>query len=231
MALILLNPDGTYASRCALCAQPLSTPMFSTTHFIGEESDEFWPYSDTSMHWHCYAAWPKQPRFAARWFDALSAATTTPTAPFWPVLLQTEFMLVRYGVAVDEVSISLRNRHRPPRAAKRLALLARRPLDRMGPSHPRTRGDERSPRFLEDHRATPNRLASRRFTSALLRASEIRKPATSHQTAVDSRASRTPWQPDGLWTDEHSPRFASPRSIVRSRSPLLLLRPHDRHEG
>lgn len=55
MAIVLTHPDGTYATTCALCAEPLTLPFFSTSHFIGEESDQFWRYSDASMHWDCYA--------------------------------------------------------------------------------------------------------------------------------------------------------------------------------
>ena len=109
VALICTNPDGTYASCCALCEQPLTVPIFATSHFIGDESHDLWRFSDAAMHWKCYARWPEQRRFAAMYFDSVARyLELEPTRDFWPTLLKTPDVLVRYGVAVNEVSVLLR---------------------------------------------------------------------------------------------------------------------------
>ena len=69
MALLLRNPDGTYASECSLCDKPLTEPVFATTHFIGDSSDKLFGYSDSGMHYECYAEWKYQRRFANQYFE------------------------------------------------------------------------------------------------------------------------------------------------------------------
>jgi len=54
MALVLRKKDGTFATKCALCGETLSEPIFSTSQF---RADDLQRYADASMHWDCYAAW------------------------------------------------------------------------------------------------------------------------------------------------------------------------------
>ncbi len=109
MALILTNPDGTFATQCALCARPLEKPFFATTHFIGDQRHDLYRFSDAAMHWDCYASWPKQTEFAALYFETMTeAGTREAVASYWPTLYRTNRVVVRFGIVVDEVSVLLR---------------------------------------------------------------------------------------------------------------------------
>jgi hypothetical protein len=109
MAVLKVNKDGTYASKCALCGRPLTEPIFATTYFISDESHDLWRFSDAAMHWDCYARWPQQARFASMYFDAwVRIPETSPWPRYWPVLWKSDSVLVKYGVSVDEISIILR---------------------------------------------------------------------------------------------------------------------------
>ena len=105
MAVVALNPDGTYASDCALCRLLLTDPVFATSHFIHDPSDDLWPYSDAAMHWECYARWPHQSRFAGLYFESRARWAQN---KFWQTLLHCEDTLVLYGLVVKEVSVGLR---------------------------------------------------------------------------------------------------------------------------
>jgi hypothetical protein len=110
MALIRKNADGTFASKCALCGEPLTKPIFATSHFIGDTSHDLYQFSDAAMHWHCYARWPHQARFASMCFDeAVRRSDSERWRQYWTVLLKSVDLLVTYGFAVEEVSIMLRN--------------------------------------------------------------------------------------------------------------------------
>lgn len=109
MALIFKNPDGTYATRCALCNQPLSDPIFASAHFIKDKSHEFFRYSDAAMHWNCYTGWQHRPRFANMFFQSrIVQSQDLEWKKRWPILLQTPTALVRYGIAPKEISIVLK---------------------------------------------------------------------------------------------------------------------------
>jgi len=108
MALILKNPDGTYASKCVLCGEKLSPPIFSTTHFITNKSHPFYRFSDAAMHWSCYVKWPDQSHFASMYFEATPQKIGQTEMRHWKILLNTPAAFVKYGFAVNEVSIILR---------------------------------------------------------------------------------------------------------------------------
>jgi hypothetical protein len=109
MAVIATNPDGTYASECALCGRTLSEPIFATSHFIGDRSHDLYRYSDAAMHWSCYVHWPDQARFASLYFEAaVKRSVTGQWSRYWTVLLRSTDALASYGLAVNEVSVVLR---------------------------------------------------------------------------------------------------------------------------
>lgn len=110
MALIFTNPDGSFSTACPLCGQPLSRPIFATSHFIGDERNDLHRFSDAAMHWECYATWPHQRRFAALHFAALVRGSESDSGQeYWPVLLRDDdSVLVKYGIVVNEISITLR---------------------------------------------------------------------------------------------------------------------------
>jgi len=106
MAIVMKASDGSYATPCALCGQPLTEPFFATSHFIGDGNHPLFPYSDAAMHWPCYAEWPHQEEFAALYFQN---RTTRPVdAEYWPLLHKSSAVLVYHGTYVGEISIVLR---------------------------------------------------------------------------------------------------------------------------
>jgi len=108
MALTLKNPDGTYASQCALCGEILSHPIFATSRFITNKSHEFYRFSDAAMHWNCYIKWPQQSRFASFYFEAALSTSERTGSQYGKTLLKSPDVLVRYVFAVNEVSVMLR---------------------------------------------------------------------------------------------------------------------------
>jgi len=106
VTLLVQKPDGTYASTCALCQEPLARPIFATSHFIRDPLHDLHQFSDVAMHWSCYAAWPEQARFAALYFDSIASAAIE--NELWPVVHRSSKVLVRYGVLVQELSVLLR---------------------------------------------------------------------------------------------------------------------------
>jgi hypothetical protein len=108
MALILKNPDGTYASKCALCGETLSHPIFATTQFITNKAHDFYRFSDAAMHWNCYIKWPDQSRFAAMYFNVEQVRRELTGDRYWKTLLESTDVFVQYGFASNEVSLMLR---------------------------------------------------------------------------------------------------------------------------
>jgi hypothetical protein len=56
-------------TTCPLCGSALNTgdDLFGTTHFIGDEADPLWKYSDAAMHQRCFLAWEHRPAFVAKY--------------------------------------------------------------------------------------------------------------------------------------------------------------------
>jgi hypothetical protein len=71
MALVLLGK-----SRCAICEKILvdGDRMVSTSHFITDQTDPFWRYSDAPFHYLCFLKWKSRHRFICR-FNELAAKT------------------------------------------------------------------------------------------------------------------------------------------------------------
>jgi hypothetical protein len=108
MALTLKNPDGTYASKCALCGELLSPPIFATRRFITNKSHEFYRFSDAAMHWSCYIKWSQQSRFASLYFEAVLNTSELTRSHAWKALLKSPDVFVRYVFAENEISVMLR---------------------------------------------------------------------------------------------------------------------------
>jgi|SRR5262249_14994726 len=64
MALIIFGK-----SRCSLCGTVLAAgeDLVATTHFIADETDPLWRYSDSGMHRRCFLAWEHRPNFVAKY--------------------------------------------------------------------------------------------------------------------------------------------------------------------
>src|SRR5215475_3081562 len=105
MALILKNPDGTYASKCALCGEILSPPIYATSRFITNKSHPFYRFSDAAMHWNCYIKWPQQSRFASFYFEAALSTSERTRSKHSKTLLISPDVFVRYVFEVNEVAV------------------------------------------------------------------------------------------------------------------------------
>lgn len=55
-------------SRCSLCDRLLNPAekIVAFGHFITDQSDPLWRYSDSAMHQTCFLAWPKREEFRSR---------------------------------------------------------------------------------------------------------------------------------------------------------------------
>lgn len=65
------------SSKCPLCGVLLreGDELVSTSHFIAEESDPLWRFSDAAMHRSCFLAWDLRAEFVARYNQAVSHRT------------------------------------------------------------------------------------------------------------------------------------------------------------
>jgi len=108
MALVFKNPDGNYASKCALCGEVLSHPICGTGRFITSKSHEFYRFSDAAMHWNCYVKWPQQRRFASLYFETAVNRRELMRSQNWKTLLKSPDAFVGYVFAENEVSVMLR---------------------------------------------------------------------------------------------------------------------------
>ena len=109
MALLRLNQDGTYASRCALCGLQLTNPIFATSHFMADRTHDLYRYSDAAMHWDCYLNWPDQARFASLHFEAcLQLSERVEWQGVWDILWKSTDAFLQYGRFVEEASLYFR---------------------------------------------------------------------------------------------------------------------------
>jgi hypothetical protein len=53
---------------CAICEKPLDIEgsFVATSHFIEEESDPLWRFSDAAMHYSCFQAWEHRAEFVRK---------------------------------------------------------------------------------------------------------------------------------------------------------------------
>jgi hypothetical protein len=58
---------------CAICGEPLDIhgPRVATTHFIGDETDPLWRFSDTAMHYSCFQEWKHREEFVKKYNDSV----------------------------------------------------------------------------------------------------------------------------------------------------------------
>ncbi len=52
-------------TECPICGQVLQSGqrIVATSHFIGDETDPLWPFSDAAMHYKCFQTWPLRESF------------------------------------------------------------------------------------------------------------------------------------------------------------------------
>lgn len=58
---------------CAICDQPLGTdqPKIATSHFIADQTDPLWRFSDAAMHYECFQAWKHRQEFVAKYNETI----------------------------------------------------------------------------------------------------------------------------------------------------------------
>jgi hypothetical protein len=56
-------------AHCALCGKAIhpDDDAFVTPDFLADESDEFWRFSDASVHRTCFLVWDRRKAFVARY--------------------------------------------------------------------------------------------------------------------------------------------------------------------
>ena len=104
MAIIQYNPDGTFKTKCSICREPITIPYFATSHFL-DRKDSLWKYSDSAMHWECYANWHHQKEFASKYYSVFSVNRGN---PYWKDIFRNENIYVSYGHSVDSVGLLVR---------------------------------------------------------------------------------------------------------------------------
>ena len=63
MALIFLGK-----TECSLCSSIIGADedIVSTSHFIGQQDDPLWRFSDSAMHRSCFLAWDQRAKFVEK---------------------------------------------------------------------------------------------------------------------------------------------------------------------
>lgn len=63
MALILLG-----STTCSICDRILNEgeDIVATSHFIADDKDPLWRYSDSGMHRACFVKWPEREIFISK---------------------------------------------------------------------------------------------------------------------------------------------------------------------
>ena len=92
-----------YDSDCSLCGQRLHEPVFSTAHFIDDETDHLWRYSDSGMHYDCYSKWEHRREFARRYFETW--VDIFGRGRHWSVVYVDQDILLAFGERMGEFSL------------------------------------------------------------------------------------------------------------------------------
>jgi hypothetical protein len=64
--MALFFPGKTLCSICGVVVES-DEKYHATTHFIGDDRDPLWRFSDSVMHEHCFLAWPLRQTFVDRY--------------------------------------------------------------------------------------------------------------------------------------------------------------------
>jgi hypothetical protein len=81
-------------STCALCGRVLNEDddLVATSHFITDETDPLWRYSDALMHRACFLVWESRQDFVDKYnaeaVDQMLADGTLKPKPFWREVFQ-----------------------------------------------------------------------------------------------------------------------------------------------
>jgi hypothetical protein len=72
VALILLGK-----TECSICGVILNDgdDLVATTHFIADQNDPLWRFSDSAMHRSCFLGWEHRQSFVKKYNDTIGAIT------------------------------------------------------------------------------------------------------------------------------------------------------------
>jgi hypothetical protein len=58
---------------CSICGNVIGCDdkIVATTHFIADNADPLWRFSDSVMHRECYETWPHRDEFAKRYKEVM----------------------------------------------------------------------------------------------------------------------------------------------------------------
>jgi hypothetical protein len=64
-------------TECSICGVVLNEgdDIVATTHFIADQNDPLWRYSDSAMHRSCFLGWEQRPAFVRRYNETIGAIT------------------------------------------------------------------------------------------------------------------------------------------------------------
>jgi hypothetical protein len=81
MAILILG-----RSKCSICGETLhkEDDIVATTHFIGDQSDPLWQFSDSGMHRSCYETWEHRDEFTRRYRECLGGMYPGSHYETWP---------------------------------------------------------------------------------------------------------------------------------------------------
>lgn len=73
-------------SKCSICGSVLAEgdDIVATTHFIEDESDPLWEFSDSGMHRRCYEEWKYRDEFTSRYRSAMAPLYPGSHYENWP---------------------------------------------------------------------------------------------------------------------------------------------------
>jgi hypothetical protein len=64
-------------SRCPICGEVINQDdeIVATSHFIGDDTDPLWRFSDAAIHRHCFLAWECREEFIERFNAEVGSIT------------------------------------------------------------------------------------------------------------------------------------------------------------
>ena len=65
-------------TQCSICARLIldNDEVVATSHFIADQNDPLWRFSDSAMHRSCFLGWNERSEFVAKFNQVVGAVTT-----------------------------------------------------------------------------------------------------------------------------------------------------------
>jgi hypothetical protein len=64
-------------TECSICSNVImdGDDIIATSHFIGDEQDSLWRFSDSAMHRSCFLAWDHRAEFVSKFNRSVAGIT------------------------------------------------------------------------------------------------------------------------------------------------------------